>query len=70
MAKRASTPRQVRASVWKCDELHKVVRKAIRAHVKDATAASRLEEALQGFYAYAPSSRVTVIDLPAGTRTK
>jgi hypothetical protein len=70
MAKSASRPPKVRAQVWKCEEMHKVIREAIQAHVKDATAASRLEQVLHGFYAYAPASKLMIVDGPAATRKK
>ncbi len=70
MAKRASRPPKVKAVVWTCQDMHKAVRQAIAAHVKDASVAGRLEKVLQGFYAYAPASKLMIIEGPASATKK
>ncbi len=45
-------PKAAKVDVWKCKDLQAMIKKEIRAHVKDVDVARRLEQALGHFVAY------------------
>jgi hypothetical protein len=70
MEKIAHRPLKTNIEVWKCEDMQKLVREAIDAHVKDASSAKSLEKILQGFYAYAPASKIMILEETATTKEK
>jgi hypothetical protein len=62
MEKIVNRPLKTNVKVWNCEDLQKLVRETIEAHIKDASEAKRLEKVLQGFYAYAPASKIMILE--------
>jgi len=64
MAQKPGPHHKIEAEVWNCEDVLKVIRGTIDAHVKEAAVADRLEQALRAFYAYRATSRVVIFDEP------
>jgi hypothetical protein len=70
MEKNVNRPLNTKVEIWKCEDMKKLVHEAIEAHVKDASGAKRLEQALMGNWAYAPTSRIMILEDPDTTKEK